>query len=866
MALDEYARKRNFANTPEPKGGKPVARGEHGGFFCVQRHRATRLHYDFRLEVNGALVSWAVPKGPSLDPARKALAMKVEDHPLDYGTFEGNIPAGNYGAGSVMLWDKGSYKVIGEATAEEQIERGDFKFQLHGAKLNGAFAVVRMKHAGKGNEWLLIKKHDEYAVPSYDIEQYAWSVATGRTQEEIAENAASLSLEELPGSRKMAMAAEIEPMLATLADKPPAGSGWLYEIKWDGVRALCRIHGGKLEIHSRRGNRCERQYPEFDWLPAQVRAQSAWLDGEICVLDENGRARFELIQPRIGANPRAVPQLAESNPAMLFLFDVLYADGFDLRAVPLEQRKRVLQMLVTPSERIRISEAFETDGEHMFEAARRMGLEGVIAKGRDSRYESRRSRSWLKLKVLNEQEFVIAGFAKGERIFGALVLGVRENGALRHVGQVGTGFDHKQMRALYERLQPLVVKKSPFAKPPKIKDVTWVRPELVCQVRFLEWTKDGMLRAPVFAGLREDKEPEQVVREAARGPNDENPLPSGRGSVSAGRNRNPERQRGANVADMADTERLLQRNEATAEIDGHRLKFTNLGKVFYPKESWKKRDLLIFYDRVARWLLPHLKDRPLSMKRYPNGIAEEFFFQKNATHFPEWLRCERIKEGHPPKTNHYPLANDRATLLYLVNLGCIDHNPWMSRAGNLDHPDWMLLDLDPVDASFDLIVDAALVVRELLQSVGLRGYPKTTGGDGMHVYVPLDPVYSYEQVRGLAEILSHLAAGREPNLFTTPRSVEKRKKGRVYFDYLQIGKGKTIAAPYVLRAHDGAPVATPLDWKEVKRGLRPTDFRIDNAIERFKRTGDLFAPVLAGGQKIEDALERVSSLQSQAAP
>ncbi|MGH9618520.1 MAG: non-homologous end-joining DNA ligase, partial [Bryobacteraceae bacterium] len=551
MPLHEYARKRNFAQTPEPREKKPVARGERGGFFCVQRHDATRLHYDFRLEVNGVLVSWAVPKGPSLDPARKALAMKVEDHPLDYGTFEGNIPEGNYGAGSVMLWDQGTYEVLGEATAEEQVARGDFKFQLHGTKLNGSFAVVRMKRGGKGNEWLLIKKHDEFAVPDYDIQQYAVSVSTGRTQEEIAANEGGLKLEDLPGARKAVIPANIEPMLATLVAQPPDGSDWLYEIKWDGVRALCRIHQGKLEIHSRRGNRAERQYPEFEHLPAEVRAKSAWLDGEICVLDEHGRARFDLIQPRIGANSKAVPQLTETNPATLLLFDVLYADGFDLRGAALEQRKRVLQTLVTPSDRVRISEAFETDGEHMFEAARQMGLEGIIAKNKTSRYESRRSRAWVKMKVLNEQEFVIAGFTKGERIFGALVLGVREDGALRHVGQVGTGFDQKQMQAIHRRLQPLIVKTSPFPEKPKIKDVTWVKPELVCQVRFLEWTKDGMLRAPVFIGLREDKEPKQVVRETAQ------------------------------------------------EIDRHRVKFTNLDKVYFPKDGWKKRDLLEFYDRAA---------------------------------------------------------------------------------------------------------------------------------------------------------------------------------------------------------------------------------------------------------------------------
>jgi bifunctional non-homologous end joining protein LigD len=339
-----------------------------------------------------------------------------------------------------------------------------------------------------------------------------------------------------------------------------------------------------------------------------------------------------------------------------------------------------------------------------------------------------------------------------------------------------------------------------------------------------------MLRAPVFVGLRNDKSPKEVVREASA------------------------------VPAASDTGKLdLSGREVIAEVDGRRLKFTNLDKVYFPKDHWRKRDLLRYYDDVSEWLVPHLRGRPLSMKRYPNGIAEDYFFQKNAgEHFPDWLHLEPIVEHHPPKTNHYPVANDRASLLYLVNLGCIDHNPWMSRVGELEHPDWILLDLDPVEASFDKIVEAAQLIREVLSDLKLKGYPKTTGGDGMHVYIPVDPVYTYDQIRSFAEILSHLALDRQPDLFTTPRSVEKRKKGRVYFDYLQIGTGKTISSPYSVRAYDGAPVATPLDWKEVVRGLRPEDFRIDNTIERFRRVGDLFAPVLQGGQRIEAALDRLS--------
>ncbi len=841
MGLKEYARKRDFSKTPEPPPKEPRNKGgTRGGFFCVQRHDATRLHYDFRLEVDGVLVSWAVPKGPSLDPKRKALAMKVEDHPIGYGTFEGNIPKGEYGGGSVMLWDKGSYDVLGDASAEEQVARGDFKFELHGTKLNGSFAIVQMKRAAKGNEWLLIKKQDEFAVPDYDIDQYASSVATRRTQEQIAGAVEPLAASDLKGAKRAVLPATLEAMLATAVTTPPSGSQWFYEIKWDGVRALCRIENGSVQIHSRRGLRCEQQYPELQALVTQVSAKSAWLDGEICVLDEHGRARFNLIQQRIGANANAVPRLVETSPVTLFLFDVLYADGYDLRSVALEERRKFLQVVVTPGDHVRISEAFDTDGEQMFAAAQKMGLEGILAKDRRSTYQPTRSKSWLKLKVVDEDDFVIAGFTEGERdYFGALILAAYENGELRHVGQVGTGFDQKQMKAIYERLVPLITKTNPLAKRPRVKGATWVRPEVMCQVRFTERTPDGMLRAPVFVTLRDDKSPPQIVEPAVEETPEVESEPRTNGLDLSGR-------------------------EATVEIDGHRLKFTNLDKVFFPKDGWKKRDLLSFYDRVSEWLLPHLKDRPLSMKRYPNGIEDEYFFQKNApTHFPDWLRCEPIKEHHPPKLNHYPLADNRASLLYLVNLGCIDQNPWMSRVGNLEHPDWMLLDLDPVETTFDQLIEATLLVRELLSELGLKGYPKTTGGDGMHVYVPFEPIYSYEQIRSFAELITHLAIGREPNLFTTPRSVDKRKKGRVYFDYLQIGISKTIAAPYVVRAHAGAPVATPLEWKEVKRGLRPEDFRIDNAPERFERLGDLFAPVLAGGQRLEPALERLQNTSSE---
>jgi bifunctional non-homologous end joining protein LigD len=838
--LGEYARKRAFDKTPEPKPEvhTPAAAGRK--FFCVQRHDATRLHYDFRLEMDGVLKSWAVPKGPTLEPLTKHLAMHVEDHPLDYGSFEGNIPKGEYGGGSVMLWDRGTYELLGTDPELKQLERGDVKFRLHGEKLKGEFALVLMKGRGKGNEWLLIKKKDDAAVPGWNVEDHATSVLTGRTQQEIAENLpprksapGSVDPGKLPGARKAPMPSAIAPMLASLADRPPSGEKWLYEIKWDGVRAVCFIEDGRLRILSRNGNRTEQQYPELTVLPHFIAAETAILDGEIAVLDGQGRSSFSLIQPRIGVtDPNTIAHLARKTPATLFLFDIVYLNGFDLRAVPLAERKHTLEAILKPSERFRYSQQFAAKGEEMLEAARQAGLEGVIAKRADSFYEERRSSNWVKIKATNRQEFVICGFTHGERAhFSSLVLGMYESGRLVHAGQVGTGFTDKSLADIHARLEPLVTPKSPFAKAPKaLRRITWVKPELVCEVKYLEFTPDGQLRAPVFLGLRFDKRPEETARETPE----------------------PLAQRTALIPEKP--------VEMVLDVDGHSLKFTNLGKVFYPADGVTKRDVINYYDAVSEYILPHLRDRPLSLKRYPNGIDQKFFFQKDAENFAEWVRVEPIDSETRGDPIHYAIANDRAALLYLANLACIDQNPWMSRVGSLDKPDFALIDLDPVECPFDMIVEAAQMVHDKLRLIGLEGYPKTTGGDGMHVYIPLEPVYTYQQVRSFAEILAHLVTGDNPTLFTTPRAVAKRKKGRVYFDYLQIVEGKTIAAPYVLRAYAGAPVSTPLEWAEVKRGVRPTDFSIHNAVERFRDRGDLFAPVLTKPQRLEEAIGRLSDL------
>jgi bifunctional non-homologous end joining protein LigD len=849
--LEEYASKREFDKTPEPPPS--VAPSAPALRFCIQRHDATRLHYDLRLEVDGVYKSWAVPKGPSLDPTKKSLAMHVEDHPIDYGNFEGNIPKGEYGGGSVMLWDRGAYEPLGDTPPAAQIARGDFKFRLHGHKLNGDFAIVLMKGRGKGNEWLVIKKRDGHEQLNWDIEQYARSVLTGRTQGEIASDmppvnqapakkAAAVSPSKIPGAVKAPMPQALTPMSAFLADQMPTGKDWLYEIKWDGVRALCFLSDGNMYILSRNGNRCERQYPELSVLPHFVSAGTAILDGEIAALDEQGRPRFSLIQPRIHvSDPNSIAHLSRSTPVTLFAFDLLYLDGYDLRGAPLSERKKALRAVLQPTGRIRLSEHFDASASDMLEAARQAGLEGIVAKRADSKYESRRSKCWLKFKVHNEQEFVICGFTHGDReYFSSLVLGFYEGGELRHSGQVGTGFDDKTIRDIYQRLQSLIIDKSPFRKMAKpLRKITWVEPRLVCEVRFVEWTPDRQLRAPSFIGLRLDVDPTSVVDESA-----------------SNRENEPEAERPA----LAERPQLIPSGvkELTVEVGAQKLKFTNLTKVFYPKEGYTKRDLLNYYDAIGDFLLPHLRDRPLSLKRYPNGIEADYFFQKDAEGFPPWIRVEPVESED--RVINYVIANDRETLLWLTHLGCIDQNPWMSRIGSLEHPDFMLIDLDPVECSYDLIVEAALITKSKLDRLGLRGYPKTTGGDGMHIYVPLQPEYSYEQVRSFAEILSHLVISEKPDLFTTPRSVAKRKKNRVYFDHMQISSGKTISAPYVLRAYPGAPVSTPLQWDEVNPGLLPQHFTIENAPARFANLGDVFRPVLDALQRLEPAMAKLESL------
>jgi bifunctional non-homologous end joining protein LigD len=816
MTLKDYTRKRNFAQTPEPA---PVPASTSDNRFVVQRHHARRLHYDLRLEIGGALKSWAVPQGPTLDPKIKRLAVHVEDHPIEYGDFEGTIPQGNYGAGTVTIWDRGTYELLGDATADEQLARGDFKFQLHGEKLMGTFALVRIK-SSKKDEWLLLKKSDFAAVQGWEPEDHLEPVHSRGADPAI-----------VPGAKLAPMPKEIEPMLATISNRVPEGENWVYEIKWDGFRGICFLSGGKLRVVSRNARDFNRNFPELETIAKNISAGTAIVDGEIVAFDSSGHPSFSLMQQRTGF---ATTKERTHTPVKLIAFDLLYLNGYDLRDVALGDRQRLLRELVKPGEHLSVSEIFTGSGNSILKAAKSHGLEGVVAKKSDSRYESGRSTSWMKVKFSTEQEFVICGFLTLKRKpFSSLVLGCYDNGVLTWAGNVGTGFTDKSLASIYAALSKLVTTKSPFAEDIQVDDVTWLKPQLVCSVKYSGWGGDNHLRTPVFIGLRPDRDPGDCVRELE-----------------------------AVAVEPKATEFLpMDKAEVALELAGHSLKFTNLKKVFYPAEGYTKRDVIQYYHDVAPLIVPHLAGRPLSLKRYPNGINSEYFFQKDAGRgLASWLTTETISEseGSPPKP--FVICNDEATLLYLANLGCIDQNPWLSRVGSLEFPDFVMLDLDPYHCGFDRVVEAAQLVRRKLADLELEGYPKTTGGDGMHIYVPIANVYSYDQVRTFAEIVARLALAERPELFTTPRSVSQREKGRVYFDYLQIAYSKTISAPYVLRAHPGAPVATPLRWAEITQSLSPSDFTLKNVRARFERLGDIFAPTLANSQHLETAMERLERI------
>jgi bifunctional non-homologous end joining protein LigD len=785
VSLREYERKRDPKKTSEPFTSSRRRRRGRGPLFVVQRHDARRLHYDFRLERDGALASWAVPKGVPLEPGQQHLAVHVEDHPLDYATFEGEIPKGEYGAGTVEIWDTGTYELV------EEKRDGGLTVRLHGDRLDGTWALVPAKLSGDPKNWLLIRKREDGAAPASAHRRYA-------------------------------------PMLATLEDENnmPQGEGWEFEIKWDGYRIVTRVAGGDAELRTRKDQDYTERFGNVaKELVKALKTPDCVVDGEVCALDEEGRPSFSAMQQR-----------KPGTPVVYYLFDLLEVDGEPIVDRPLSVRLERLEKLLDRRNRtVMLSESFD-DGPALMQAARERKLEGVVAKRLDSRYQpGKRTRDWLKFKAHYEQEFVIAGYTRGKgrraNAFGSLVLAVYGANGLEYVGNVGTGFDETEIERLLKKLRPLERKQPPFAQVPKLPrvrkgDVVWVEPRLVAEVSFVEWTHDGRLRAPVYQGLREDKEPEEVRREL------------------------PGEQPAASIPDV------IRKGKRV-------LRLSNLDKPFWPDEGIRKGDLLAYYWDVARVVVPHLKDRPFTMKRYPDGWQGKHFFQKDAPQgMPEWIPTVElmVSTRETPRRRRKiqaPLVNDELALLWMVNMGCIDLNTWYSRVDRPERPDFVLFDLDPSpDVGFSETVQVALLVKEALDALGLHSYVKTSGADGIHVLVPIERRHTYEDTRQFAEIVARALASTHRGLVTTEWSKAKRRG--VLIDANQNGEGKTIASVYSVRPKEGAPVSTPLRWEEVDESLDPGSFTMDAVRRRIEEHGDLFEGVLKTKQSLGAALKAVS--------
>ena len=815
MGLLKYFKKRNFKQTPEPKGKKVAASGRKLAF-VVQEHHASRLHYDFRLEMEGVLKSWAVPKGPSMNPHDHHLAVQTEDHPYDYRKFEGVIPKGNYGAGNVIIWDEGWYEPRAETSGDpeklllSELKKGHITFVLHGKKLHGEFALIKMEGKGDDN-WLLIKKGDEFASES-DVTKQDESVKTHRRVDDLGGKMPDLS-----AFPQKAAPWLVHPMLCTLVEEPFSRDGWLFEIKWDGYRAIGAKHKDDIALYSRNALNFEDKYAPVAEALRDI-PHDVVLDGEIVVMDEDGKPHFEWLQGW-HKDPQGILRYC--------VFDILWCDGHDVRNMPLWQRKQLLKYVLPNNAIFLYSDDVEGDGEKLFAEMQRRGLEGMVAKKADSPYrEADRGQDWLKIKTHLRQEVVIGGYTEprgGRKYLGSLVVGVYKNGELHYVGHSGGGIPDDQRRDLQAKLVRLERKTSPFVVEPKPNaPVHWVKPELVCEMSFTEWTKEGYMRHPQFEGMREDKKAANVHRETAKA--------------------------------------AAPAKQAKPKPGQMPFEPTHLDKVFFPKAKYTKGALFTYYTAVAKYMLPYLKDRPHSLNRMPDGVSGPSFYQKNNEHLPDWVPHADIWSDSNNANLRWMVGGDLNALLYMVQLGCIEINPWNSRVGRLKHPDWVVIDLDPEGVTFEKVIEVARTVKDVCDEWGIPAYPKTSGKTGMHIFIPTGSKYTDEQCRNLAHLIVIEVNKRQPKVTSIERNPEKRKH-RIYLDWLQNREGQTLAAPYSVRPTPEATVSMPLTWDEVKTGLRPTDFTIKNALTRLQKTGDLWAPVLRKGVDIATVLKKIEKLQ-----
>ncbi len=914
MSLQSYKQKRDFSKTAEPKAGKPASQEQLT--FVIQKHDARNLHYDFRLEMGGVLKSWAVPKGPSTDPKTKRLAMMVEDHPYDYKSFEGIIPKGEYGGGTVIVWDEGTYEPIEEIKGKKaqekhllkQLKSGSLKIKLSGQKLKGEFALVKTHGMGE-NGWLLIKHKDEHASVK-DITKLDKSILSGKTiammaessdkvwqngqEEDLVKEVETVAKEKsgkktatknvskdrdaddnlpavatlLKKAPKTKIPIGIKPMLATLVDDPFDDPDWVYEVKWDGYRALgfC-LKNGDVQLLSRNNKSFnDKFYPVYEAL--QEWKKDIVVDGEIMVLNDKGISNFGDLQ-----NWRS----EADGELVYYVFDILWYEGKNLMDLPLYQRQAILEEVLPhdAEDRIRISKVFKASGKDFFDAAKRMGMEGIIAKKADSTYAVNvRSKEWLKLKVSKRQEVVIAGFTKNRdtnKPFSSLLLGVYEKGNLQYAGKVGTGFSNKLQKEMMASFEPLITKTSPFKEIPDVNkpsrfrpnpphaEATWLKPELVCEVAFTEVTSDGVFRHPSFQGMRIDKKAKDVIRETAAPTSEileENEEEKEiKEDVHASAVKAPKSSGRKTLLNPKDQVQVRK-------INGHELKFTNLNKVYWPDDKVTKRDMFNYYYQVAEYILPYLKDRPLSLNRFPGGIKGKSFYQKDVKgKAPEWAKTFPYTTSDG-EAKEYLVGDKEDTLLWMASLGCIEMNPWFSRVQSPDMPDYCVIDLDPdKNNTFDDVIKVALEVKNVLDELDVPCYCKTSGSTGIHIYIPMGGKYTYDQSQLFAKIVVSTVEDRLPELTSTERMIVNRK-GKMYLDFLQNRPGATLAGPYSLRPKPGATVSMPLHWDEVKPGLEMKDFNIHNALDRLKSEGDIFKGVLGKGIDLVKTIEKAKKLQS----
>ncbi len=790
--LDTYNKKRDFNKTSEPKAELKNKVNQPSKLkFVVQRHNASRLHYDCRLEIDGALKSWAVPKGPSLNPKDKRLAVQVEDHPLSYASFEGTIPKGNYGAGTVVIFDEGYYTFLeckNEMEFLDQWEKGSIKFKLEGKTLKGDFALVRMK-ADDPKNWLLIKHKDEFSVSnSYNAEDFVRSEETAPI-----------------------------PMFAKLSNNIPDDSDWIYEKKFDGFRAIAVVNDENSKLLSRNSKSLAEKFPSL-LNDLKTIKHHVILDGEIVIEDKKGISQFQLLQ-------KGEP-ISKNFQLTYYVFDILNLDKDDTKNLPLVERKELLKLLLNKYKlkQVIYVENLGQDQKSVLEYAEQNKWEGIIAKLKDSHYqEGKRNGNWLKIKLKNTQEAIICGYtspAGSRSFFGALVLGAMRDRKLIYIGNCGTGFNDATLKMLFDKMHKLKRKKKVFDSKDKVakeSEVTWITPKLICDVHYSEWTNDEHLRHPVFKGLRTDKIIDDVKIEM------------------------PE-------AEIMEKERKIK-------VGKKEVNLTNLNKIYWPKEKITKGDMLYYYEEVADYILPYLKDKPISMHRFPNGIEAESFFQKDVDpeKIPDWLQTSEVYSKSTDKTIDYLLCNDLPSLLYIANLGSIEINSWLSTYKKPDKPEFAVLDLDPNGARWEDLIDVALTAKEILDKAKVPCFVKTSGSTGLHILINVAAKYDYEIVRDFIQFIGELINQNHPETTSLIRDPKKRK-GLIYLDYLQNKQGQTIASAYSVRPKSMATVSTPLDWQEVNYSLKMTDFTIYNTLERISKIEDPWKDIWKSKIDIKAAL------------